>query len=150
MIISPVGLRFDSWILLSRYRRADSPPVITLPRWKRRRYRVVLLLLTWRSRFRKGLRSFYRRLILDMRNILSILFYTRFYIADWQFCSMFLSNWINWRSWIRDKEILIMSIKIIVDVSNTYLLLTVNDDTTVRRIYLATCEDATCYEQIQN
>lgn len=39
-----------------------------------------------------------------------------------------------------------MSIKIIVDVSNTYLLLTVNDDTTVRRIYLATCEDATCYE----
>lgn len=43
-----------------------------------------------------------------------------------------------------------MSIKIIVDVSNTYLLLTVNDDTTVRRIYLATCEDATCYEQIQN
>lgn len=49
-----------------------------------------------------------------------------------------------------NKEILIMSIKIIVDVSNTYLLLTVNDDTTVRRIYLATCEDATCYEQIQN
>ena len=48
-----------------------------------------------------------------------------------------------------NKEILIMSIKIIVDVSNTYLLLTVNDDT-VRRIYLATCEDATCYEQIQN
>lgn len=44
-----------------------------------------------------------------------------------------------------NKEILIMSIKIIVDVSNTYLLLTVNDDT-VRRIYLATCEDATCYE----
>lgn len=44
-----------------------------------------------------------------------------------------------------NKEILIMSIKIIVDVSNTYLFLTVNDDT-VRRIYLATCEDATCYE----